>query len=187
MEYEYEGNNNKEKKESIELTDMEINVNNKNDNLINNNESKKKNLKKRKSSFFVSLKYPSLRYKFLILCILWFGTRLISNCIALNSKALPGNYYFNIILLFTFESLAYYVSGILINIKFLGRKGTLYVEYMIIILGFLLLSFFKFPLPIELIFNFIIRFCQSAVELVFSHILWKYIQPFFEVRVLVLM
>ena len=62
MEYEYEGNNNKEKKESIELTDMEINVNNKNDNLINNNESKKKNLKKRKSSFFVSLKYPSLRY-----------------------------------------------------------------------------------------------------------------------------
>ena len=167
MEYEYEGNNNKEKKESIELTDMEINVNNKNDNLINNNESKKKNLKKRKSSFFVSLKYPSLRYKFLILCILWFGTRLISNCIALYSKALPVNYYFNIILLFTFESLAYYVSGILINIKFLGRKGTLYVEYMIIILGFLLLSFFKFPLPIELIFNFIIRFCQSAVELVF--------------------
>ena len=132
-----------------------------------NTENNQKNINKEKPSFFVSLKYPSLRYKFLILCVLWFGTRLISNSIALYSKALPGNYYLNIIVLFIFESSAYIISGILINLKFLGRKGSLYLEYFIISVGFLLLSFFKFSLPIELIFNFIIRFCQSAVELVF--------------------
>ena len=166
MEYEYDKN--KENKNSIELIDMDNNTNSKNDKLINSDiQNNKKNNIKRKVSFFVSLKYPSLRYKFLILCILWFGTRLISNSIALYSKALPGNYYFNIIVLFIFESSAYFVSGILINIKFLGRKGSLYLEYFIIIIGFLLLSFFKFSLPIELFFNFIIRFCQSAVELVF--------------------
>ena len=166
MDYEYD-NNNKENKKSIELIDMNNNMDNndnsKSDKLINSDIKNSKS----KPSFFVSLKYPSLRYKFLILCVLWFGTRLISNSIALYSKALPGNYYFNIIVLFIFESSAYIVSGILINLKFLGRKGSLCVEYFIITVGFLLLSFFKFSLPIVLIFNFIIRFCQSAVELVF--------------------
>ena len=49
----------------------------------------------------------------------------------------------------------------------LGRKGTLYLEYLIITIGFILLSFFKFPLPVELTLNFIIRFCESAIELVY--------------------
>ena len=107
-------------------------------NAVNNNDEKdaelinineKKNLK---MTAFSSLKYPSLRYKFLILCILWFGTRLTSNCIALFSKALPGNYHYNIIFLFTLESLAFYVSGLLIEIKFLGRRGTLWSQYLII-------------------------------------------------------
>ena len=167
MEYEYD-NNNKEKKNGIELIDMDNKTDGKNAQLINSDtKNNQKNINKEKPSFFVSLKYPSLRYKFLILCVLWFGTRLISNSIALYSKALPGNYYLNIIVLFIFESSAYIISGILINLKFLGRKGSLYLEYFIISVGFLLLSFFKFSLPFELIFNFIIRFCQSAVELVF--------------------
>ena len=37
----------------------------------------------------------------------------------------------------------------------------------IIIVSFLLLSFFKFSLPVELTLNFIIRFCESAIELVY--------------------
>ena len=64
-------------------------------------------------------------------------------------------------------SFAYYVSGVFINISSLGRKGTLYLEYFIIIVSFLLLSFFKFSLPVELTLNFIIRFCESAIELVY--------------------
>ena len=134
--------------------------------------------KKVQISAFISLKYPSLRYKFLILCILWFGTRSTSNCIALYSKALPGNYYFNIIILFAFESIAYIISGLLINLKFLGRKGTLYSQYFIITIGFLLLSFIKFSLPVELTLNFIIRFCAAAIELVyFTYTLEVYPTP----------
>ena len=143
-------------KDGTELVELINNGDNSNKDKLINTEIESKSKLERKLSFFASVKYPSLRYKFLILCILWFGTRLISNCIALYSKALPGNYYFNIIVLFSFESLAYYVSGVLINISSLGRKGTLYLEYFIITIGFVLLSFFKFPLSVELTLNFII-------------------------------
>ena len=81
--------------------------------------------KKISKSIFISLKYPSLRYKFLLLCILWFGTRATSNCIALFSKTLSGNYYLNIIISFIFESFAYCISGFLINMKLLGRRNPL--------------------------------------------------------------
>ena len=130
----------------------------------------KKKIRKKKSSkmtVFSSLKYPSLRYKFLILCILWFGTRSTSNCISLSSKALPGNYYYNIIFLFIFESTAYYVSGILINIEKLGRKGALWSQYFIITFAFLFLGFLKLSNTIELGLNYIARFCAAAIELVF--------------------
>ena len=169
MDYDTNDNNKliNSNKEAIEM--KEIEDENKKEELVENknNNSKKKKEENKNISFFVSLKYPSLRYKFLILCVLWFGTRTISNAVALYSKALPGNYYWNIIILFIFESFAYYVSGVLINISSLGRKGTLYLEYFIIIVSFLLLSFFKFSLPIELTLNFIIRFCESAIELVY--------------------
>ena len=135
---------------------------------IKYDEKKEKRRKKTaKMTAFSSLKYPSLRYKFLILCILWFGTRSTSNCIALSSKALPGNFYFNIIFLFIFESTAYYISGILINIESLGRKGALWLQYLIITISFLLLSFFKLSNTYELGLNYIVRFCAAAIELVF--------------------
>ena len=163
MEYNYdksiemkeindENNNNNEKKD--ELIDINDNI----------SETKKRELK---MTIFTSLKYSSIRYKFLILCILWFGTRTTSNCIALSSKSLPGNYYYNIIFLFIFESSAYYVSGILINIKSLGRKGTLWLQYLIITITFILLSFVKMSNSLELGFNFLARFCAAAIELVF--------------------
>ena len=131
-------------------------------------DKEKKNAEK--IGIFSTLKYPSLRYKFLILCIIWFGTRSTSNSISLSCKSLPGNYYFNIIFLFIFESIAYNVSGYLINIKSLGRRGTLWSQYFIIATVFILLSFIEFSLPIELLLNFISRFCAAAIELVY----WTY-------------
>ena len=165
MEYNYENDENG----GIEMKNIDSNnVDDKENELIKFNEKTiKRKIKKVKITAFSSLKYPSLRYKFLILCILWFGTRTTSNCIALSSKALPGNYYYNIILLFIFESSAYYVSGILINIKTLGRKGTLWSQYFIISLTFILLSFIKFSNSIELGLNYLARFCAAAIELVF--------------------
>ena len=154
--------------EEINNDDNENEIKDGNDELIKKQTKKKK--KAEKITIFSSLKYPSLRYKFLILCILWFGTRSTNNCISLSCKALPGNYYFNIIFLFIFESVAYNVSAILINIKSLGRKGTLWSQYLIIITVFLLLSFFHFSVPVELFLNFCTRFCAAAIELVY----WTY-------------
>ena len=154
--------------ESIEMG--EINNDNENDSntlIIYKDKDKKKG---EEINIFSSLKYPSLRYKFLILCIIWFGTRSTSNSISLSCKSLPGNYYFNIIFLFIFESIAYNVSGYLINIKSLGRKGTLWLQYFIIATVFIILSFIEFPLPVELSLNFISRFCAAAIELVY----WTY-------------
>ena len=158
MEYDYEN--------GFEMKEINSDENaGKKDELINTEiESSKKSLK---LTAFSSLKYPSLRYKFLILCILWFGTRSTSNCIALSSKALPGNFYFNIIFLFIFESSAYYFSGILINIQSLGRRGTLWSQYSIITISFLLLSFLKISDTFELGLNYVTRFCAAAIELVF--------------------
>ena len=157
---------NYDKEKEIELKDLnKQELSNKTDKLICLEEINKKKMKKK--SLFITLKYPSLRYKFLILCILWFGTRSTSNCIALFSKTLSGNYYLNIIISFIFESFAYFISGFLINLKFLGRKGTLWLQYLIIIISFLILSLVKVSKITELNLNFICRFCTSAVELVF--------------------
>ena len=152
--------------EEITLDDNEKNEKIGKDILI----KKEKKKQGEKITIFSSLKFKSLRYKFLILCVLWFGTRSTSNCISLYSKALPGNYYFNMVFLFIFESVAYNVSGILINIKILGRKGTLWSQYFIITTIFLLLSFLNFPVPVELFLNYCVRFCAAAIELVF----WTY-------------
>ncbi len=172
MDYDTNDNNKliNSNKEGIEM--KEIEDENKKEELVENknNNSKKKKEENKNISFFVSLKYPSLRYKFLILCILWFGTRSTNNCISLSCKALPGNYYFNIIFLFIFESVAYNVSAVLINIKILGRKGTLWSQYSIITTIFLLLSLFQFSVPVELFLNYCTRFCAAAIELVY----WTY-------------
>ena len=151
--------------EGTELQDLTKENIDKHDKLICLEELNKK--KKKEKSIFISLKYPSLRYKFLILCFLWFGTRSTSNCIALFSKTLSGNYYLNIIISFMFESSAYFITGFLINLKFLGRKGTLWLQYFIIIISFLILSLANISKILELNLNFICRFSAAAVELVF--------------------
>ena len=62
------------------------------------------------------------------------------------------------------------MAGVLINIKFLGRKGTLWAQYLIITTIFLLLSFVDFSINFELILNFFARFCAAGIELVY----WTY-------------
>ena len=155
--------------EVIEMGDINNNGQNEDNNtaLIY---KEKENKNEEKITVFSSLKYPSLRYKFLILCIIWFGTRSTSNSISLSCKSFPGNYYFNIIILFAFECVAYNTSAILINIKSLGRKGTLWILYSIIAIIFILLSFVQFSVAFELILDFLARFCAAAIELVY----WTY-------------
>ena len=166
-----ESENYEKENNDIELQELnkEEKMDKKQDKLISNKDKNNNTQKNRKikKSIFISLKYPSLRFKFIILCILWFGTRSTSNCVALYSKTLSGNYYLNIIISFIFESLAYCVSGFLINMKLLGRKGTLWSQYILLIISFLILGLVKVSKITELNLNFICRFCTSAIELVF--------------------
>lgn len=51
--------------------------------------------------------------------------------------------------------------------KLLGRKGTLWSQYLIIIISFLILGLVNISKITELNLNFICRFSTSAIELVF--------------------
>ena len=161
------GNNGENNETELQDINTEENPENNEKLIIKGNKNTYNKNKAIKKSIFISLKYPSLRYKFIILCFLWFGTRATSNCIALFSKTLSGNYYLNIIISFIFESFAYCISGFLINLKFLGRKGTLWLQYLLIIISFLVLSLVKISKTTELNLNFLCRFSTSAIELVF--------------------
>ncbi len=112
-------------------------------------------------------KYKSIRYKFIILNILWIGTRASFNAISISSKSFRGNFYLNIIILYVIESISYCVSGFLIDIKSIGRKGALWIQYLLIISTMLFLAFFEFDVAPELILNYIARFCAAGIEVIF--------------------
>jgi hypothetical protein len=112
-------------------------------------------------------KYKSIRYKFMILNILWIGTRLSFNGVSISSKSYRGNFYLNIIFLYILESISYCISGCIINIKAIGRRGALWIEYFLIIVAFLLLAYFEFDLYTELSLNYMARFCTAGIEVVY--------------------
>ena len=140
------------------------------DQLYEENEDKKKYKKMpkiQKIKFSSLFKYPSIRYKFIILNFLWIGTRAVFNGIAIASKTFPGNFYFNIIILYVIESVSYCASGFMIDITCLGRKRSLWIQYFIIIVCFILLAFIKLNDIQSLILNFIARFCISGTEVIY--------------------
>ncbi len=135
-------------------------------------EENDKNEKEKKSKIhnigvLTLFKYPSIRYKFVLLNILWIGTRASFNGIAISSKSFPGNFYINIIILYIIESISYCVSGCMIEVKKLGRRGSLWIQYFIIIITFCLLAFLKLDMVPALSLNFIARFCASGIEVIY--------------------
>ena len=138
-----------------------------NEKLINNNDGSDNN-DKNKNSFSITFlfKYPSIRNKFIILCIFWMGTRAIFNGIGISSKTIPGNFYFNIIVLYIIEAISYYISGSIINIEKIGRKGSLWLYYIIIIFSFIFLAFASLNISTELILNLLARFCACGTEVI---------------------
>ena len=71
------------------------------------------------------LKYSSVRLTFLLFCILWFFSTALYNGLTIGLKSLPGNIYLNSLLLFLAETPGYFVSGLAMNSKKLGRKYSL--------------------------------------------------------------
>ena len=133
----------------------------------NLNESSNKLIAKPKINIWSLFKYPSIRYRFLILNILWISTKASFNGMSISSKSFPGNFYFNIIILFIIESIGYYVTGKLIDIKKLGRKGTLWIEYGVVIVVFILLAFLNLNTAGSLTLNCIARFCCAGFDIIY--------------------
>ena len=112
-------------------------------------------------------KYRSIRYKFIFLNILWIGTRASFNGISISAKSFPGNFYVNIIIGFLLETVAYTATGFMIDIKKLGRRGTLWILYVIIVITFFLLAFLDLDTIPNLILNFTARFCAAGIEVIY--------------------
>ena len=150
---------------SKKLINHETNENN-NNSTENNNESIK-NSKMQKITAISLIKYSSIRYKFIILCYCWFTACGIYNGISVASKNLEGNFYLIQIGLFIAESIAYFISGILMEIKFLGRKRTIWGGFFITIGCLLVLALISIPTLLYFFLDLLSRFCISAVHTIF--------------------
>jgi MFS family permease len=133
----------------------------------NDNQNIETETKMQKINVWSLFKYPSIRYKFLLLDFLWVGTRAAFNGVSISSKSFPGNFYVNIIVLFILESVSYCVSGILIDVKKIGRRGTLWIQYGIVVVVFILLAFINLDLYGALALNYIARFCCAGIEVIY--------------------
>jgi len=139
-------------------TNNNNNNNNSNNNNNNNNNQKKSKKSEIKVSPLALLIYPSLRYKFLLCCLLWFLTSGIYNGIALGIKNLPGDVFLNGIILYIIETLCYFTCGIYIDIKILGRKKTSIITYFLsAIFAFLLIIFINYD-TLSIIFYMIMKY-----------------------------
>ena len=158
--------------DSNEETNETENIENHYDNLIGD-ENKKRTLLKKKNKKLQEItaidfiKYPSIRYKFLILNYCWLTACGIYNGISVGSKSLPGDIYRNIIILYIAEAFAYFISGILMEIPCLGRKRTIWGGFVITITCCLLLAFVNLNNTIYFVLDLLARFCISANHTIF--------------------
>ena len=131
------------------------------------NKKPKKKIKIHKINVWSLFKYPSITSVFILLNFLWIGTRATFNGICISSKSFPGNFYVNIIILYIIESVAYCVTGFLIEIRKLGRRGSLWILYILCILTLIPLAFLDLSTGPTLALNFISRFCLAGIEVIY--------------------
>ena len=109
------------------------------------------------------LTYESQRYKFLILCFIWFAVSGTYYGLSINIKNLPGNIYLNGILIYISEIFAYLLSGFMSNVNFLGRKNTMIGFFIISLAVYLSLIIFQIHDYFQTILSFIGRFAITGV------------------------
>ena len=108
------------------------------------NSKKRENCEKNekdKFGFWSLLKYPSQRATFLIMNLIWFTVAGLYYGLALNVKNLPGDIYWNGILLYSVEGISYLISGSIINIEFFGRKRSMLIMLFLSLIIYALLAF----------------------------------------------
>lgn len=97
---------------------------------------------KNKLGYFALIKYPSVRYKFIIFSVMWMVMTFLTNAIVINTKNMKGDFYINIISLYIVEILAGVLVGFIINIPSFGRKKSLITFYIGVTIGFVLYILF---------------------------------------------
>ena len=97
---------------------------------------------KNKLGYLALIKYPSVRYKFIIFSVMWMFMTFLTNAIVINTKKMKGDFYINIISLFIVEILAGILVGFIINIPSFGRKKSLITFYIGVTVGFVLYILF---------------------------------------------
>ena len=88
------------------------------------------------------LKYPSIRYIFLGMCIVALTISGLYNGISIHVKNLSGDLYKNVMIFYSIECIWNMAVGFMTKIKFLGRKGTFLFCYILGIFSFILFFFF---------------------------------------------
>ena len=120
----------------------------------------------KKLGYSALIKYPSVRYKFIIFSVMWMFMTFLTNAIVINTKKMKGDFYINIISLFIVEIFAGVLVGFIINIPSFGRKKSLITFYIGVTFGFVLYILFD-KLEVGSIASLIamglIRFCCTGV------------------------
>jgi hypothetical protein len=76
---------------------------------------------------------------FLTACFLWFSVSGNYYGLTIYLKHIPGDIYFNGIVVYTFEMFSYFFSGFIINTSLFGRRKTLLIYFLTATIGFGLL------------------------------------------------
>ena len=144
------------------------------DNILrNDNEGVEKNIEtemKTQFGYSALVKYPSVRYKFLIFSFMFMTISFLTNAVVLNTKTMAGNMYVNIVSLYCVEVVGCISTGFIINFPPIGRKKGLISFYLGIVIGFVLyITFDKlgFPSITTLLSMFLIRFSITGVYTTF--------------------
>ena len=144
------------------------------DNILrNDNEGVEKKLDtemKPKFGYSALIKYPSVRYKFLIFSFMFMTTSFLTNAVVLNTKTMEGNMYVNIVSLYCVEVVGCISTGFIINYPPIGRKKGLISFFLGIVIGFLLYVLFvrlNFNSVIQLLAMILIRFAITGVYTTF--------------------
>ena len=150
-------------KEIIIKTENNITENNlkENSNSSNQNEKNKNSenkRKKKKISSIALIKYPSIRYKFLSMCLIWFIAQGIYSGLNIGIKSLPGNVYVNGIISYSSDIISYIVTPILMEIQYFGRKKTGLFSFLFSTIFLIFLFIFINHDILSIILYFIIHF-----------------------------
>ena len=171
-EKENENENENENKETERIKEIIINTENnitegnlkensnssKRNEKIENSQNIKKKKKKRKISSIALIKYPSIRYKFLSMCFIWFIAQGIYCGLNIGVKSLPGSVYVNGIISYCSDIISYIVCPIIIETEYFGRKKTGLLTFLFSFIFLIFLFIFINHDTLSIILYFIVHF-----------------------------